>query len=338
MRRNEASICSTSIWGSRHARSRIHTGSAQPEYLPTSRIMTTTRPFVSRQRTARADGTPSAVCTCQQISPIDGSICSSVGTICARPTVSIVIATLGRWAELAATLAHLAAIRQRIPWEVIVVSDGGGPVPTVPPFDRVSGLAQLHGGVARARNLGAEHARGAVLAFIDDDVHPTESWADALSRFVRSGQVAATGPVYARDQTVVSRARSMRYEHRYRGLACSDTVTFLAGGNSLVRADAFLAAGGFPATGAGADNELAAQVGEPPRFCWGLGITHQNDRGFTAAVVSAWTSGWADARRTRSVGSLVVDRSQIAPSAVNLLLHGARAAGWTASRVRWRAS
>lgn len=236
------------------------------------------------------------------------------------------------------TLAQIATIRQRIPLEVIVVSDGGGSVPTVPPFDRVWGLSQPHSGTARARNLGAEHAQGAVLAFLDDDVHPTESWADALGRFVRSDQVAATGPVYARDQTIVSRARSMRYEHRYRGLACSDAVTFLAGGNSLVRGGPFLAAGGFPTTGTGADNELVARLGEPPRFCWGLGVTHQNDRGFTAAVVSASSSGWADARRARSVGPLVVDRSRIAPSTVNLMLHGVRACGWAVGRVRWRAN
>lgn len=233
------------------------------------------------------------------------------------------------------TLAHLETIQHLVPWEIIVVSDGGGAVPTDPPFDCVSGMSQQHGGVARARNFGAQHARASVLAFLDDDVHPTKTWADALNRFVTSDQLAVTGPVHARDQSIISRARSFRYERRYRGLVCGDAVNFLAGGNSLIRRDAFFATGGFPATGLGSDNELSARLGRPPQFCWALAVTHKNDRGFPVALMNALTSGWADARRSRPIGSLGLDNSDIAPSAVNLLLHGARVFGWVSGRA-WR--
>jgi len=107
------------------------------------------------------------------------------------PTISVVVCTKDRPAELARLLASLAR-QERRPDELLVV-DAGRPV-----GDRVwAAAARLPGvacrhlrcppGLPRQRNLGIAAARGDVIAFFDDDVE------------LEPGYLAAVLAVYARD-------------------------------------------------------------------------------------------------------------------------------------------
>ena len=96
-----------------------------------------------------------------------------------EPIFSIVIPTYKRPEQLAVCLQ--ACTRLDYPhdrFEIIIVDDGS-PVPVeVPKNDRsnlvsITCLRQLNSGPASARNMGAKHARGDILAFTDDDCIPT---------------------------------------------------------------------------------------------------------------------------------------------------------------------
>ncbi len=85
------------------------------------------------------------------------------------PEVTAVITTHGRPEVVCDAIASVQAeVHQSI--EVIVVDDGGTFV--APPVDTDVELRVVRGselGVARARNLGLEHARGEFVIYLDDD-------------------------------------------------------------------------------------------------------------------------------------------------------------------------
>lgn len=106
-----------------------------------------------------------------------------------RPTVSLVIPTLGRPENLRRTLAALG--RLDVPpdesLEVLVV-DNGPSERTRSVVEASSGtegprfryLAEPEGGTSRARNRGIRESRGRLVAFIDDDCLVAPSWLRAL--------------------------------------------------------------------------------------------------------------------------------------------------------------
>lgn len=102
------------------------------------------------------------------------------------PKVSVIVPTHGRPAGLARCLEALAA--QTVPRSAyeVIVSDDGSPTPVAPvaaPFaDRmtVRVVSRPRAGPAAARNEGARHARGGLLAFTDDDCVPSPQWLELL--------------------------------------------------------------------------------------------------------------------------------------------------------------
>jgi GT2 family glycosyltransferase len=84
-------------------------------------------------------------------------------------------------------LSALAALRYAVDrFEVIVVDDGSAePVGTAVALFwnrlNVSVVRQENAGPAAARNRGVEHARGAWLAFTDDDCLPNADWLQTLA-------------------------------------------------------------------------------------------------------------------------------------------------------------
>lgn len=115
--------------------------------------------------------------------------------------VTVVIPYFQQPDELALTMAGLA--RQTYPSELlqVVVADDGSDVPLELPNDHL-GLdvtvvrQERHGfGAPRARNLGASHARGDVLVFLDADMIPEAHLVEAHARWHHACKYAVTlGP------------------------------------------------------------------------------------------------------------------------------------------------
>ncbi len=116
----------------------------------------------------------------------------------AVPEFSVVIPTYNRTAQLQSCLAALAQNDPPGGFEVVVVDDGGISQPdTVVASWRdrldISLLRQANGGPAAARNFGAAHSRGRLLAFTDDDCRPTREWLAALGRAADPNPDCAVG-------------------------------------------------------------------------------------------------------------------------------------------------
>ena len=117
----------------------------------------------------------------------------------ARPSISVVVPTVGRPRYLERCLAALAATDfARDAFEVIVVDDSGGAE-----VERVAAASEIgprlvrpdRTGPSGARNAGAFAARGANVAFTDDDCEPAPGWLGALQRALDANPGAAVGGV-----------------------------------------------------------------------------------------------------------------------------------------------
>lgn len=101
----------------------------------------------------------------------------------ATPTVSVVVAHYEQPAQLARCLAALAGQdhpRDRL--EVIVADDGSAVPPRVPAGVRLVRQADEGFRLAAVRNLGAAHATGEVLVFLDADTVPEPGFIRELTR------------------------------------------------------------------------------------------------------------------------------------------------------------
>jgi GT2 family glycosyltransferase len=95
-----------------------------------------------------------------------------------KPLLSVVIATVGRTDKLTASLCAYERLDPATPrFEVVVVFDGPEPAgqaiaSTPRPFP-VRVFEQPRSGIGPAKNLGARHAAGDYLLFLNDDTRPT---------------------------------------------------------------------------------------------------------------------------------------------------------------------
>jgi GT2 family glycosyltransferase len=172
--------------------------------------------------------------------------------VTARLSFSVVVPTHRRPAELAECLSSLRRI-DFAEFEVVVVDDGG-PDDLRPIVRRCEAVLPVRlvrttrGGPGAARNVGARHARGHVLAFTDDDCRPSTDWLRRLeSAFARTPGALAGGrtinrlaanPYSATSQMIVDVA----YAHHN---PTADDVRFVASNNMAIPADRFAEIGGF---------------------------------------------------------------------------------------------
>lgn len=184
---------------------------------------------------------------------------------------SIVIPTRDRSVQLRACLdavQHLAFPRDR--FEVIVVDDGGRePLDAlVSPFLQSMSLRVCEHpgrGPASARNAGAAVARGAYLAFTDDDCAPAADWLlrlrEAMAR--NPGKLVGGRTVNALADVPCSTASQLLLDYLYAYYnRAPDDATFLASCNVAVPAERFRELGGFDASyprAAAEDRDLCAR-------------------------------------------------------------------------------
>ena len=177
-----------------------------------------------------------------------------------KPRVSVVICTYNRADSLERTLRSLQYLAYQ-DFEVIVVAgpctDHTSEVLADPRFD-IKVLRNDQPNLSVSRNLGIAAAGGDVVAFIDDDAVPDQTWLDDLIGAFDDPEVAATGgPVFdhtgyrlqARysladrwgDAHIETEPRSLDY------LDHPDTWTFpyTIGTNALFRKELVIAVGGF---------------------------------------------------------------------------------------------
>jgi GT2 family glycosyltransferase len=168
------------------------------------------------------------------------------------PAISVVVPTVGRPQYLEGCLAALAASElEPGRFEVIVVDDSGGP--EIRRVAEASGVGPRvvkpdHTGPSGARNAGAAAAKGAFVAFTDDDCEPTPQWLPALLEALGANPGAAVGGVTVNgapeNATAVASQAVVDAVHTQFNRD-PDAPRFFASSNVAFPAAEFLAVGGF---------------------------------------------------------------------------------------------
>ncbi len=113
-----------------------------------------------------------------------------------------------------------------------------------------------NGGPARARNRGAEAARGEVVIFTDSDCELTPDWLlHMLAPFADPGIAAVKGAYLTRQRDLGARFAQIEFEERYRMLEAARTVDVVFSYSAAFRAPVFRALNGFDTRFPVADNE-----------------------------------------------------------------------------------
>jgi glycosyltransferase involved in cell wall biosynthesis len=113
------------------------------------------------------------------------------------PDVSVVVCayTLDRWSDIEAGLDALA--RQTVPpLEILLVVDGNPELlaRAQDAFPQVRAVPNIHAtGISGGRNTGIGEAKGAVIAFLDDDALPELDWVEQLIAPYADPDVMAVG-------------------------------------------------------------------------------------------------------------------------------------------------
>ncbi len=158
----------------------------------------------------------------------------ATATIRATPdcadSVSVVICTLGRNPLLVATVRAVLAQRGAMDEVVVVDNDpgSGGVAELLAGIDdpRLRVVGEPQRGASNARNTGARHARGSLLAFTDDDAVPDPDWTVQLTAALTAhpGIGCATGLVLPAG---FESADQVRFEE-YGGFAKGYATTYWA--------------------------------------------------------------------------------------------------------------
>lgn len=193
-----------------------------------------------------------------------------------------------------ALLARFAPLRPAMR-ELIIVHDGfqQAPPETAPPYLKVVATT-VRGGPAGARNLGAEQARGDILAFTDDSCTPDPGWLDVIAAAMGTDIDAVVGSMRIPPADWLGDAISMLGFPGGGNLGFDKlwpvrpdgTTDHLSGCNVAVRAAAYRRTGGFDATfpfPGGEDNDLALrlrQLGSTIVFAPGAVVSHPARTGY----------------------------------------------------------
>lgn len=174
-------------------------------------------------------------------------------TVPQAPFISVVVATFARPRQLQLCLESMARLEYpRDRFEVIVVDDGS-PVPLdsiVEQFKSalpVKLLRQQNAGAAAARNFGAMHARGELIAFTDDDCCPLRDWLTTLAQSYAKNPNAAIGGITINDlpNNAFAAASQILIDYLYEYYHPAHLDRFFASNNLAVAKSHFDAIGGF---------------------------------------------------------------------------------------------
>ena len=214
-----------------------------------------------------------------------------------EPRISLIVCTRNRASGLPRFFASLASLSAPVGgWELVIVDNGStdDTKAIIDEFGRTVAMPVLYvhessPGLARARNAGLAAARGAILAFTDDDCYPRPDFLIAMAGVFDThqpgfvgGRVLLHDPADARiaikdlEESVVIRPRSYIRPGLIHGanMAISREVVRRIGGF-----DPHLGAG--TACFAGEDTEYLARAswdGSPGRYDAGPVVSHHHGR------------------------------------------------------------
>jgi len=181
------------------------------------------------------------------------------------PPVSVIVCTYNGSRTLRECLAALEKLDYP-DYEVLVVDDGSDDeTPTIiESFPYVRRLHQDHGGLSKARNLGAAKARGKILAYTDDDCVVDEHWISYLvATFEQGGFGAVGGPNISPPASSLTRACVAAAPGAPAHVLLTDRVAeHVPGCNLAVTREAFERIGGF--------TPEYRTAGDDVDFCWRL--------------------------------------------------------------------
>jgi glycosyltransferase involved in cell wall biosynthesis len=166
------------------------------------------------------------------------------------PVCSVIIPSYRSAKTIRATLAALLAQDFGQPYDITVVDSSDDDTPQIIanyfPQVRVIHLDQKTD-PARARNLGAHEAQGAVLAFIDADCVAAPDWLRRLYETVRHGYDAVGGAITNADgETAASWAGYFCEFREFLPEGAAHDVDNLTLGNVAYPRDLFWSVSGFP--------------------------------------------------------------------------------------------
>ncbi len=187
----------------------------------------------------------------------------------AWPRVSVVICAYNAADTLGECLASLDRLEYP-DFEVVVVNDGSkdatGAIAHTwgdgHPERRVIDVA--NGGLSRARNIGLEHATGAIVAYTDADVRVDPGWLTYLIQpLITSEVVGCGGPNIApADDPRVAQCVARAPGGPTHVLLDNRIAEHVPGCNMAFRRDALVAVGGF--------NPIYLRAGDDVDVCWRL--------------------------------------------------------------------
>ena len=170
---------------------------------------------------------------------------------------SVIIPTLNEGTKLAMTTNSILSATRYPNYEIIVVDDGSTDGSTDfyerYPNERINLVKTSGCGVARARNLGADHARGKFLVFLDAHCRVSPNWLDDFAAMLSAPDVAVAGPSFTKLETPNPRGCGMYWadwsldQHWFEpveGVGAYE-VPLTTGACQAFRRDAFFALGRY---------------------------------------------------------------------------------------------
>ncbi len=186
------------------------------------------------------------------------------------PRVSVVVCTYNGSRTLRDCCEGLAKL-EYANFEVVVIDDGS----TDGAGDIARGygftvIRTRNGGLSQARNLGAEHASGEIIAYLDDDARPDPHWLNYLAHtFMTTNHAAVGGPnLPPPGDGAIADCVANAPGGPIHVLMTDEVAEHIPGCNLAVRKSALLAVGGFDAR--------FRIAGDDVDLCWRL-----QERGWT---------------------------------------------------------
>jgi glycosyltransferase involved in cell wall biosynthesis len=190
--------------------------------------------------------------------------------------ISVVVCTYNRAATLARCLARLAAqqVPEGVGWEVVVVDNNSTDHTSRVVEDAAArGLPvrysrETNQGLCHARNRGIQDTRGAIVAYIDDDILTDPAWLSGMvSAFRETGCDAAGGSIHLETEgrplpSWLSRDMwgYLGYiDHGEERIVLDGVRHYPHGGNMAFRREVFGKVGGFDVTIGRKGNKLFKQ-------------------------------------------------------------------------------